>query len=179
MRSPIVTGREPWREVSQPDLSAQRIHQSVLEAVKCFPASVWQRVDAAILVLRGGALLESAVATRVPLVRGVTASRQGGGAVIKAETAGIDTNLRKLLICDVLADTGGTLLACGHWARQLAPLSEIHIACIYATASARERIEREYSLHCIATFGQTDWHAQEPAAIPYDFGDVARDCGLV
>lgn len=169
---------KPWRDAARPGLPGWHIHECIQETVQGFPASVWGGADAAVVVLRGGALMESALTSKVPVVGRVWASRQGGSPIL-AETPRIDTEVRRLLVCDVLADTGATLAACSQWARQAAPRAEVRLVCIYTTDLARGRLERLHQLYCAAEFGRSDWEARGPAAIPYDFGEVALECGLV
>lgn len=167
----------PWVEITRGGLPPLRVHSIVNASFNALPDSIWDRLDLAVVVLRGGALLEEALEHRHLNVARLRAERQGKG-VILAEAPLIDPSIRRILICDVLCDTGSTLAKCAQWAIEAAPEAQIDLLCIYSTPMAQARLSGPHRIFSAQAFGQPEGNIA-PADIPYDFGDVAAKCGLL
>ncbi|MES2044588.1 MAG: phosphoribosyltransferase [Pseudomonadota bacterium] len=169
--------RAPWADITHGGHAPSKVHSIVTAGVDALPDAIWNGLDLAVVVLRGGALLEAALGRRQLNVARLRAGRREAGVVL-TETPVIDSGLRRLLICDVLCDTGSTLVRCAQWARQAAPEAQIDLLCIYSTEVAHARLSGSHRVFSALGLGHPEGDIA-PADIPYDFGDVAAECGLL
>lgn len=169
----------PWRGIVEADIAPRSVARLIQSGMRHFDARIWNDYDTAIVVHRGGALIEPWLRDRVQTVQCLRAVRCAAGARLISAPAPA-AGLSRVLICDILADTGETLATCGQWARELFPGAQVELLCLYATELAIGRLSRTYRLHVSEVLGEAPGSmAPGPSCIPYDFGEVAEQCGMV
>ena len=164
----------PWQPLVDRDLPAARVHKLVGLAADKF-ATLLPHPTTLLVVHRGGLLLESVLLSHVH-VPGTIDLRGRNLCLPKGAE-----RVSRILLCDVITDTGLTFLRCAEFIRVLYPSSHISFYSVFATARAIAALrcsghEEVYTHEILGTKGAI---AREPLDIPYDFGEVAEACDLV
>lgn len=171
MPSPGIV--DTWRALATPGLTAACVAELVHHAGTALLDVIESNYDESYVVLRGGLLLQSCL-----VARGYRPLHIEGGRGRIPEVPISPPGAKKLLLCDVLSDTGETLLRCLQAIRDKMPKAEVHIICPFVTQHALDRLTVAcQGVHTLEVLGRgAHPFAATPRDIPYDFGDVAAQC---
>ena len=136
------------------------------------PARPWRGI---IAVARGGLLLSRAVRASG---RRVAVLLAAGADVLDGPPPG---SLRgPWILADALTETGDTLLRSAAWLEARNPALQLSLLSTVATEASQERLGERYPFLVAGHIGTgPDAFVPCALAVPYDFGQVAADAGLV
>lgn len=167
----ITNPTSTWRAVLQSGLQPKSVAKFVKDGATFLLNNIDKNYDLTLVVLRGGILLEGCLQSYGHKTQRIWAKK---GQINSFPN--ISSSLTRILIADVLSDTGNTLRNCADGIIEMFPSCQIDFFCVYTTENSLHVLKSFHHFYYLEVLGSNhNAMAKHCWEIPYDFGDIAEN----